>query len=258
MMTGYVRSKGLTLSGRQVSKSLQRVNPVNHARRREDTVRRRNPVPYYAPYHGNKLHCDQNEKLGMYGCTFYALSDGCSSRIVKLFSMPKKNAVIIYAHFREILLHEGIWDMVRVDHGTEACLMLFVQNLLRNERGNLGCEPYVQTQSRQNLPAERKWPEVNQRIIYPIKDVLVRMENGLLINLYDPVVQFCVSFITMNVAEVGLQRVVASWNSHSIEGKSDRIPDVVAQRTSRVHPVNSAMVPSVEDAIQMYTDAGAL
>ena len=36
----------------------------------------RNPVPYYAPYHGNKLHCGQ--------------------RIVKLFSMPKKNAVIIY------------------------------------------------------------------------------------------------------------------------------------------------------------------
>ena len=60
----------------------------------------RNPVPYYAPYHGNKLHCGQNEKLGMYGCTFYALRDGCSARIVKLFSMPKKNAVIIYAHFR--------------------------------------------------------------------------------------------------------------------------------------------------------------
>jgi len=50
---------------------------------------------------------------------------------------------------REILLHEGIWDMIRVDHGTEACLMLFVQNLLRNERGNVGCERYVQTQSRQ-------------------------------------------------------------------------------------------------------------
>ena len=100
MMTGYVRSKGLTLSGKQVSKSLRGVNPVNHARRREDTVRRRNPFPYYAPYHGNKLHCDQNEKLGMNGCTFYALSDGCSSRNVKLFTMPKRNTVIIYAHFR--------------------------------------------------------------------------------------------------------------------------------------------------------------
>ena len=39
--------------------------------------------------------------------------------------------------------------VTRVDHGTEACLMLFVQNLLRNERGNLSCEPYIQTQSRQ-------------------------------------------------------------------------------------------------------------
>lgn len=111
MMSGYVRSKGLTLSGKQVSRSLRRVNPVSHARRTEDTVRRRNPVPYYAPYHGNKLHCDQNEKLGMYGCTFYALSDGCSARIVKLFSMPKKNAVIIYAHFR--FVDRDLWPVSR-------------------------------------------------------------------------------------------------------------------------------------------------
>lgn len=44
------------------------------------------------------------------------------------------------------------------------------------------------------------------------------MENGSLINMYDPVVQFCVSFITKNVAEVGLKRVIGSWNSHSING----------------------------------------
>ena len=95
MMTGYIRSKGFSLSGSQVSKSLRRVNPVNHSRRREDTVRRQNPVPYYAPYYSNKLHCDQNEKLVMYGCTFFAMNDGCSSRIIKLFSMPRKNAVIL-------------------------------------------------------------------------------------------------------------------------------------------------------------------
>ena len=39
MMSGYVRSKGLTLSGKQVSKSLRQVNPVSYARRTEDTVR---------------------------------------------------------------------------------------------------------------------------------------------------------------------------------------------------------------------------
>ena len=63
-------------------------------------------------------------------------------------------------------------------------------------------------------------PEVNQRVVYPLKDVLVRAENALMINLFDPVVQFCVSFVTINVAEIGLKRVVASWNSHSLKVRS--------------------------------------
>ena len=100
MMKGYLRSKGYNLSRNQVANALQRVNPTDHERRRKDTVRRRNPIPYHSPYYGNKLHCDQNEKLAMYGCTFFAFNDGCSSKIVKLFSMPKKNAVLIYAEFR--------------------------------------------------------------------------------------------------------------------------------------------------------------
>ena len=37
---------------------------------------------------------------------------------------------------------------------------------------------------------------------------------------------------------------------------SARIPDVVVQRMCRVYPVNPTLVPSVEDAIQMYADAG--
>ena len=155
----------------------------------------------------------------------------------------------------------------------------------------------------QNLPAERKWPEVNQHVVYPIKETLVRMENGLLIKVHDPVVQFCVSFITMNAAEVELKRVIGSWNSHSIDcvyrilvvsvaknvlaqlafivvltptrklikynyynittllyflGKDSRIPDVVARATRRIRPLTPTIVPSVQDAIQMYTNAGGV
>ena len=99
-MTGYIHSKGHRLTGRQIRGSLQRVNPIDHHRRREDIVRRQNPVPYNAPYHGNKLHCDQNEKLFMYGCTLYAFSDGCSSKILKIGCMPRKNAKCVYSYFR--------------------------------------------------------------------------------------------------------------------------------------------------------------
>ena len=70
-----------------------------------------------------------------------------------------------------------------------------------------------------------------------------------------------------------LLRVLSSWSylcaiytpfslffcaffSFCFTENSARIPDVAAQRMCRVHPVNPSLVPSVEDAIQMYTDSG--
>ncbi|XP_078366983.1 uncharacterized protein LOC144660070 [Oculina patagonica] len=147
--------------------------------------------------------------------------------------------------------------MVRVDHGTEHSLMLFVQEYLKDQRGNLSCEPYVQTRSRENLPAERKWPEINQRVTYPIKETLVRMENNLMIAMHDPVVKFCVSFITLNVAEVGLRRFTESWNLHPLEGRNGRMPNLVAANTNRVRRINNpTIIPSVDQAICMYENAG--
>ena len=51
-MAGYIRSKGQVLSRSQSRKSLQRINPTDHERRRADTVRVRNPIPYNAAYYG--------------------------------------------------------------------------------------------------------------------------------------------------------------------------------------------------------------
>ncbi|XP_028517065.1 uncharacterized protein LOC110246379 [Exaiptasia diaphana] len=158
--------------------------------------------------------------------------------------------------FRDVLISEGIWDTVRVDHGTEACLMLYVQDMLKDLRQNQACMPYIQTASRKNLPAERKWPEVNQRVVYPIKEVLVRMENGLLINRLDVLEQFCISFITLNVVKVGLQRVMDAWNLHSIEGRNNRIPNIVANNTNRLNPVDDSLVPTADEAVSLYSAAG--
>ena len=43
-------------------------------------------IPYYAPYHGNKLHCDQNVKLGMFGChfpTWIPMNDKCQTKAIR-------------------------------------------------------------------------------------------------------------------------------------------------------------------------------
>ena len=97
MMSGYLFSQfGIRVGRRRLQSSLRRISPVYHEQRRNDMVRRANPVPYYSPYHGHKLHIDQNEKLKDFGVTHVYFSDGHSSQIVCILTMPVKNPIVIY------------------------------------------------------------------------------------------------------------------------------------------------------------------
>ena len=80
-MTGYLRSKGVSVSEERVRRSLQVVQPTYHSQRVITMNRTLNPHPYYAQYFGHKLHFDQNEKLVQFGVTEVAASDGYSGMI---------------------------------------------------------------------------------------------------------------------------------------------------------------------------------
>lgn len=95
-MTGFLSSQGFRISQLRVGKSLRRVNPLHHSRRRNATHRSINPIPYTARYFGEKLHVDQNEKLIAFGVTHVCAVDGFSGKIVGFISMPVKSNTIIY------------------------------------------------------------------------------------------------------------------------------------------------------------------
>lgn len=95
-MTGFLSSEGFRISQQRVGRSLQRVDPVHHSKRRNFTHRSINPIPYTAQYFGEKLHVDQNEKLIAFGVTHVCAVDGFSSKIVGFLSMPVKSNTIIY------------------------------------------------------------------------------------------------------------------------------------------------------------------
>ena len=98
-MTGLLASKGLRVGEQRVGKSLQSCNPTYQHARTTETARLLNPVPYRADYFGHKLHCDQNEKMVMFGVTHVCGIDGYSGKIVGFVTMPIKNNFEIYAHF---------------------------------------------------------------------------------------------------------------------------------------------------------------
>ena len=105
---------------------------MEHEARARDLLIKTNPVPYFAPYFGFKAHLDQNERIGQaYGCTHVLMIDGCSRLIVGFTSIPMKNPVLIYEYvFRLAVLKYGVWEEVRMDHGREFALVIFIQEML--------------------------------------------------------------------------------------------------------------------------------
>ena len=94
---------------RRVAASMQRVAPLEYARRCHITHRLPNPVPYYAHHFGKKLHLDQYEKVAMFGVTHILAVDGYSRKVVGFVTVPKNNSLVVYdLLFRPLLLSNGL------------------------------------------------------------------------------------------------------------------------------------------------------
>ena len=96
MLTGYLRSKGTSISENTVAKVMKKIYPYHASERHFKAARNLNPKPYHADYFGQKLYVDQNEKRGMCGATHMIARDGYSGMVVVITTMPIKNNLTIY------------------------------------------------------------------------------------------------------------------------------------------------------------------
>lgn len=247
-MTGYLASIGVHAGESRVGRVLREVHQPYH-NLRQHGARNLNPIPYHAEYVGHKLHMDQNEKLVMFGVTHVVAVDGYSSKIVANATMAVKNNLIIYEDvYRSAVVTHGLWDQVRVDHGKEFYLSLYMQEILSRHRFNINRQPYVQSTSSRNLRVERIWPEVNNRVNYPLKAAIVQLVDQEVIDMQDNI-KFCVSNLMCHLSQIGLNRVVNAWNAHRIPGRG--IPNAMASGGCAAKIVEN-LLPSATVAAQQY------
>jgi hypothetical protein len=110
----------------------------------------------------------------------------------------------------------------------------------------------MQTPSTNNLTVERIWVYINQRVNYPIKRHLCKLEDDGLIDINDEHFKFSISTVTINTAKVGMERFVSSWNSHCVSGKG--IPNVLSQDRSNISILASSLIPTLSEAVQSYEE----
>ena len=138
----------------------------------------------------------------------------------------------------------------------------------------------------QNHAVERIWVEVNKRVNYPIKKVLVSMEDEGLISTecqQDPLHCFCVSWFTLHVVREGTELAIAAWNNHAVPGLNFKhafnihagvdairimslivislllgkgMPNVRMQLNNRLFPLDPHVVPTAVEAVSHFHSAG--
>ena len=100
---------------------LKETNPTSFEARKNDTLDKTNPIPYFAPTFGYKGHIDQNEKLVRYGVVHAVFRDGFSGSIESWITLPSKNPIQLYSKFYRYVDYK--YHMVNAHSPVENILM---------------------------------------------------------------------------------------------------------------------------------------
>ena len=170
--------------------------------------------------------------------------DGWSRMVCGFGAMEKKNPIVIYDKiFRPAIAKYGAWNQLRIDHGKEFVLTIFVQELIEIYHYSRNKTPWKPTALTDNYVVERFWVKVNSRLNYPIKKILSKIIDEYDYDLNDPIIKHSLSFIYCNLARGPFQHLVQSWNYNM-------------EMINKIPPLNLAFLPSTDEVVRMYECMG--
>ena len=109
----------------------------------------------------------------------------------------------------------------------------------------------MRTPSTRNYVEERIFPEVNSRVIYPIKLAMNNIAERNNIDVSNLVMKHCISWVTMHVSKSGVEHLLHAWNHHRIPGPKGCMPIENMNSTIRTQQFDVEIIPTVSEAVIM-------
>ena len=153
LVMGHLRSLGLRVQKRRITKALLRIDPRNSNLRWTSIIQRRK---YSVPSPNSLWHIDGHHSLINWGFVIHGAIDGFSRLIVYLHCSTNNRSDTVLNLFNEALEQYGVPSRIRTDKGGENVLCWDRMVELRGE----GRGSYITGSSVHNQRIERLWRDL--------------------------------------------------------------------------------------------------
>ena len=221
-MSGFFRSKGITIQRRRIRESLNRVDPKNTAARWGAVIKRRS---YFVPWQNSLWYLDGHHSLIRWKFVIHGCIDGKSRKIMFLHCSSNNLAETVNTLFLNAIRDNGnFWpSRIRVDYGVENVL---VCDEMVNYRG-LNRNSFIAGPSTRNQRIERLWRDVFRCVAVTFYYTFYAMEQTGILDLDNELHLFVLHHIFLARINYSLSEFKALFNDHRLTTENNWTPNQI-------------------------------
>ena len=234
---------------RMVRNALQALAPKTFAARAFEPFQRRLRGTLILPHRDLWWQLDLDCKLQDYGLYVAGIVDAFCRTILALVVLPDKTAVTIFNRCLALALQRvgHFPEMLTTDAAKELMLLAFACRLARahspSPQGTWRMPPHRAMPSTRHIRIERLWGEVNPKVLFMPKTMLIRMESMGILDMNNSLHACAIQLLLSPLLQFGADDFTAIHNSSKVRSTKGHGGVPLELRRAQPHPHEALLPP---------------